>query len=417
MAHKGTKKQQCKTIVMAISKTQYKKFVEDKEFADNMIFDAIMEHPELFPVDIEEKSYKLNGLTRVSTKTGYRMRKIKVGEKQYQIQPSFLLPYMRGESEDVSNALFLLKFNVPFWAIAYVFGRNHMFWFRLASSIGDNSIVGTTIKSPELLPKHLLADEEHVTIKGKKHYISTTVSQGCILGTEVSTGCGDEELKEAYGVFKSEAKDVNPGYTPVTVNTDGWAATKNSWKALFPAIVIIQCFLHAYIKIRDRALKKMQDVFRDIGQKVWDCYKAESKQCFSQRIRRLKQWAKQAVPESIMKEKLLDMCSKCKLWLKYYDFPEAYRTSNALDRLMRFMNRHMFAHQGYHGSLEMTNRNIRAFALIHNFAPSCPETVKNHNNMESPFERLNKFKYHEDWLQNLLIAASLGGYRNQHSKT
>jgi len=417
MADKGTNKYQNNTIVLNINEKEYQKFIEDNKFADEVLFNEIMAHPELFPFDIEENAYTLNGRTRVSAKTGYCMRKIKVGKKKYQIQPSFLLPYMRGKTNDVSSALFLLKFNVPFWALAYVFGKNEAYWYRLAVSLGKYSIVGTTIKSEELLPKHVLADEEHVILRRLKHFIATTVARGCILGAEVSKGCGDKELKDAYGVFKTEAQDINPDYTPITVNTDGWAATKNTWQALFPSIVIIQCFLHAYLKIRDRALKKMHDIFKEIGQKVWDCYKAETKRSFSQRIRRLKQWASQSIPECIMKEKLFDLCSKCKLWLTFYDFPEAYRTSNALDRLMKFMNRHKFAHQDYHGSLKSTNLNIRAFALIYNFTPSCPATVKAHNNMESPFERLNKFKYHDDWLQNLLIAASLGGYRNQHSKT
>jgi hypothetical protein len=39
---------------------------------------------------------------------------------------------MRGNTEDASKAIFLLKFNVPYWALAYVFGRDHMFWYRLA---------------------------------------------------------------------------------------------------------------------------------------------------------------------------------------------------------------------------------------------------------------------------------------------
>jgi hypothetical protein len=417
MASKGNNKQQNKTIVLRIEEEEYSSFINDKMYARQLIDKRIAEHPELFPKCIKEKGYKLNGRTRESKKTGYSMLKIATGGEQYQIQPAFILSYMRGMTDDASKAMFLLKFNVPYWALAYVFGRNHMYWYRLSVSLGTYSIVGTTVKCEELLPEDLLADEEHITIKGKKSYIGTTVAQGCILGAEVSKGCGDEDLKEAYGVFKEEAQDVKSDYSPVTVNTDGWSATKNAWKSLFPKIVIIQCFLHAYIKIRDRALKKMQDVFQEIGQKVWDCYKATDKRSFSQRIRRLKQWAKNSVPESIMKDKLLDLCSKCNLWIKFYDFPKAYRTSNALDRLMKFMNRHKFAHQGYHSSVEATNLNIRAYALIYNFAPSCPETRKNHSKMESPFERLNKFKYHENWLQNLLIAASLGGYRNQHSKT
>lgn len=402
---------------MNIDEQEYNKFIRDNVFTRKLINKRIEEHPEIFPQGIIEYGYKLNGKTRVSKKMGYEMVKIKTCEEQYQIQPSFVLPYMRGSTDDASKAIFLLKFNVPYWALAHIFGRDPMYWYRLTISLGKNSIVGTTVKSGELLPKNILTDEEHITIKGKKSYIATTVGQECLLGTEVSRGCGDEDLKKAYRVFKEEAEDIKQDYSPETVNTDGWSATKNAMKYLYPTIVIIQCFLHAYIKIRDRALKKMQDIFKEIGEKVWDCYKATNKRSFSQRIRRVKQWAIKRVPDSIMKEKLLDLCSKCNLWIKYYDFPEAHRTSNALDRLMKFMNRHKFAHQGYHSSVEATNLNIRAYALIYNFAPSCPETVKNHNNMASPFERLNMFKYHENWLQNLLIAASLGGYRNQHSKT
>ena len=402
---------------MRIEESQYTKFISDNEYAWQIVFERFFEHPELFPVDFEDVGFKLNGRTRVSKKTGYCMRKIKVGKRQYQIRPSFLLPHMRGKTSEVSDAIFLLKFNVPYWALAYVFGRDAMYYYRLAMSLGKNSLVGTTVKSKERLPKHVLADEEHVEINGKKAYIATTIGNGCILGSETSAGCSEEELKEAYSVYKEESQDINPDYSPETVNTDGWSATKKSWKHLFPKICIIQCFLHAYIKIRDRALKKMQDTFKEIGQKVWDCYKAGSKREFSQRIRRLKQWADNNVPECIMKEKLLDLCSKCKLWSRFYDFPEACRTSNALDRLMKLMTRHKKAHQNYHGSIEKTTLNIRAFALIHNFAPSCPETIKKYNNMESPFERLNEFTYQKDWLQNLLIAASLAGFRNQHSKT
>ena len=38
----------------------------------------------------------------------------------------------------------------------------------------------------------------------------------------------------AYGVFAAEARDVEPEYAPETVNTDGWAATRNAFLALFP---------------------------------------------------------------------------------------------------------------------------------------------------------------------------------------
>jgi hypothetical protein len=51
-------------------------------------------------------------------------------------------------------------------------------------------------------------------------------------------------LEKAYGVFASEARALDTDYAPQTVNTDGWQATQGAWKALFPHITVILCFLH-----------------------------------------------------------------------------------------------------------------------------------------------------------------------------
>ena len=87
-----------------------------------------------------------------------------------------------------------------------------------------------------------------------------------------------------------------------------------------------------------------------------------------------------------MKEKFLDLCEKSKIWSKFYDFPDAYRTSNALDRLMRLMDRHIFSHQSFHCTTEKATLNIRAYALIYNFTPSNPQTVRKYNGKQSPAE-------------------------------
>jgi hypothetical protein len=67
--------------------------------------------------------------------------------------------------------------------------------------------------------------------------------------------------------------------------------------------------------------------------------------------------------------------------------------------------------------LQHYHLSIRGWALIQNFAPSNPRTVKMHNDYQSPAGRLNSFQYHENWLQNLLISASLGGYKKPPPKT
>ena len=74
----------------------------------------------------------------------------------------------------------------------------------------------------------------------------------------------EEHLKEAYGHFKTEAQNLTADYKPKTVNIDGWQATRLAWQSLFSTIIIIVCFLHAFIKIRE-CCKRMSDDGRVSG--------------------------------------------------------------------------------------------------------------------------------------------------------
>jgi hypothetical protein len=72
--------------------------------------------------------------------------------------------------------------------------------------------------------------------------------------------------------------------------------------------------------------------------------------------------------------------------------------------------------QYFHRSLAAAKLAVRALALIYNFAPWNPATVRQQRFL-CPAHRLNKSYYHDSWLQNLLISASLGGYRTHPQKT
>jgi hypothetical protein len=51
--------------------------------------------------------------------------------------------------------------------------------------------------------------------------------------------------------------------------------------------------------------------------------------------------------------------------------------------------------------------------LLINFAPWSPQAVRaNGGKGRSPAERLNQHRYHDNWLHNLLVSASLAGYRH-----
>ncbi|NWH04460.1 hypothetical protein HXW94_05550 [Desulfobacter latus] len=139
----------------------------------------IEKFPELFPNGIKE-GYTMKEI-RISKKTGIPTRRILVNGVSYTIRPSFVMPYHVAFSADAENAVFLRKFDVPFWALAHVFGKDAMYWYRIEQSLGRNSIIGTTINDPNLLPEHLAADEKHSRLKGSKVYIATTVGKNCIL--------------------------------------------------------------------------------------------------------------------------------------------------------------------------------------------------------------------------------------------
>ncbi len=284
-----------------------------------------------------------------------------------------------------------------------------MYWYRLEQGLGRFSLVGTTVKSPEQLPKDLVADEKHSWLKGARVYIATTAAQDCILGASVAPSASQVDLEKAYGVFASEAQVVDADYAPQTVNTDGWQATQGAWKALFTQITVILCFLHAFLKIRDRATKTLGDAFAQVQKRVWEAYHAPSKRAFSQRLRRLRAWAETALPDGVMKSRTLDLCEKRDQFSKSYDHPEAHRTSNMVDRLMKFLDRAFFNAQYFHGMPDSAESRVRALALLWNFCPSSPETVRKYAGQACPAERLNGKRYADNWLENLLVSGSMNG--------
>lgn len=401
-----------KTIVLNISEKKYPDFIKSPKLAHQIIISALNSSPELFPDNTLELGYTLKGLDRVSKKMNIRLRRIQIGGTIFRIRPGFLLPYMTGKTEEVKGPLFLIRFGVPFWAIALVFGRNSMYWYRMFIRLSCFNLVSTTVYDKTKMPLHILADEFHIRIRKVKSYIATVVGGHCFLGAEASWQAGEEKLKEAYGVFKNEACSFIVDYQPLTINTDGWAATQNALKSLFAKTIIIECFLHAVIKIRDRATKKLQEYYVHIADKVWNIYESESKRHMSQQIRRLKEWTIKNVPKSALKDNILKLCKKKVKWLLHFNYLGAYRTSAHLDRVMKIMERHSINSQMFHSNLSGTSKNFRALALLYNFSPSCPAVTKEHAELNSPAARLNGFVYSSCWLQNLMIASSLNGFKS-----
>ena len=55
------------------------------------------------------------------------------------------------------------------------------------------------------------------------------------------------------------------------------------------------------------------------------------------------------LPEGVVLDKVIALCSKSGLFQKAYDHPNAHRTSNMIDRLMKQQDRYLFIMQYFHG--------------------------------------------------------------------
>jgi len=149
------KQRQNRIICIPFKQDTYDTLVGDAcQFRSHL--DSLIESlPELFPPDIAD-GYWLKDI-RPSAKLGIFIRRIQVNDTTYTVRPSFVMPYLTGTVDVVEKALFLRKFAVPFWGLAYVFGRNPMYWYRIEQSLSRHNLVGTTVRYADDLPKHLVA--------------------------------------------------------------------------------------------------------------------------------------------------------------------------------------------------------------------------------------------------------------------
>lgn len=401
-----------KRITLPISMEKYPEIVNDSRAYRKWIDEMSIEHPELFPKSITD-GYTLHDERGSAKLEGMRLRRICLkacdgeGKKQvFTIAPSGVMPYLVGYTDEVEKALFLRRFDVPFWALTYVFGRNDAYWYRIENHFGRYNLVQTVVKDPEKLPQHLLADEKITWLNGEEVVVATTVGEDCVLGVSVALSADTENLTEAYQHFKDEAQELKPDYVPETVNTDGWGATQRAWLDLFPMIIIIECFLHAFLKIRERG-KHLKELFQQISQRVWETYRATDAASFRLQAEALRLWAELNTNGYVL-EAVHKLCAKTERFVLAYAHPLAHRTSNMLDRHMNAMARWLDSTRFFHGHWASAERSVRAWALLHDFGPYCPRAqITQH--YSSPTHKLNGFVYHQNWLHNLLIATSMSG--------
>jgi hypothetical protein len=394
-------------IVIPMSPEEFDENWNDSEKMRKIVDGWMKQSPELFPPCLHN-GYAFHGMARPSKKLdGMRLRKIRPrGETQaYHLRPSFVMSFMTGTTAEVEYPLLLASFGVPNWVLTQGFGHHDMYWHRLVERLGRNSLVGTTVRDPDRLPEHLAADEHHADWNGEKGYVATTAAEGCILGMSLTDTADDEHLTAAYSDFAAEAREVNPQYAPQTVSTDGWPATQNAFQACFSQIVVILCFVHGFLKVRDRSRKD-----HDLHRRIWEVYWARTVEEFRSRMVAFRSWFQLQTWTESVREMVAKLWKRAREYEVAYAHPGCRRTSNAVDRPMNRLCRLLYAGRGLHGHRGNSQRRLRGWALLMNFRPFAKRSgqVREH---ESPAHRLNGKRYSGSWLQNLQASASLMGRR------
>ena len=176
-----------RTIRLPLAESEYDRFLTNRAYAKARLEEFDEDVPELFP-DALPWGYAFFGFPEPSSKQQLCCRRIRLeqGCTVFPVAPAFGLPSMTGRTHDVADALFLRRFPVPCWAIAEVFGRDPMYWYRLEQGLGRFSVVGTTVKRADRFPTDLVADEMQSWLQGERVSIATTAAHDCLLGASVA---------------------------------------------------------------------------------------------------------------------------------------------------------------------------------------------------------------------------------------
>ena len=389
------------------SEAQYQGWVKDVAHYREYLRQTSAHHPELFPQAMGQ-GYTFHDRYR-SRKQGVVLRRIKLKATGavFTLRPSFVMPSLSAHTDEVEKALYLRQWGVPFEALAHVFGRDAMFWYRAWLGFGRPNLVGTTVKHEADMPQDLVADEKITWVDGAEVVVPTTVGGGWVLGLRVAEQADSDSLEEAYGEFVAEATEVFSEYQARAVCTDGFHPTRDAWPRLFPQLTLVLCYLHSILKLHERCRGALR---RQVLERAWPVYQAATKGQCSQRLRRLSQWASATLNGSVA-EMVGKLCCRRADFTPAYECPQAARTTNAVDRLHNHLDRLLYAMRYCHGQTASARLAVRAWAMQWNFHPYGPRLRHDQPARSSPFDDLNGFHYHPNWLHNFLIASSMGGLR------
>ena len=148
--------------------------------------------------------------------------------------------------------------------------------------------------------------------------------------------------------------------------------------------------------------------------RVWEVYHSENNQAFLDNMEQLKDWTDFNVEDEKIKVQVMKLYNRSFEYEQGYAVKNCHRTSNMVDRQMDAFDRFIYNRKYYHGHLKTAELKVRAWAILHNFIPFCARKKVKSIDGQPLFCRaaqLNGFVYSNNWLENLICAASMNGFR------
>ena len=389
------------------SEAPYRVYVDDPAPYRQYLTQMLRQHPELFPTAMDHGSTFHDASMSITQDLIGRRITVQATGAVFALRPAFVMPSMIARTAEVEKGLSLRQWGAPCDALASVFGRDALLWYRAWLACGRPSLLGTTVKDPQQVPTDLVADEQGTWVAGPEVDVPTTVGGGCFLGVSVVAAADTAALETGYGACAREAQALVPDSHPRAVCTDGWHATREAWRRLFPTITLVRCFLHAVLKIMDRC---RGEVRHHMLERTWRVSQATTKRQCAQRLRRLAEWTPMRRSGAVA-AMVLQRWRRRAYFTPVSDCPPAHRTSHAVDRLLNYQDRLLDAMRYCHATTASARLAVRAMALQGNFHPYGARLRRDQPSRVPPFDDLNGWQYHPNWLHNLLIASSLGGLK------
>lgn len=161
------------------SEVDYQACVADLGKYQAFLLKQYQQHTQLFPPAFAAGfSFHDRYSSRKQKGLVLRRTRLKQTGEAFTLRPSFVLPYLIRRTEAIEKALYLRQWDVPFEALADVFGHNAMYWSRAWLAFGRPKLVGTTVKVAARMPAQLVADEKITWLAKAEVCVPATVGSG-----------------------------------------------------------------------------------------------------------------------------------------------------------------------------------------------------------------------------------------------